>query len=286
MALHTAISLCTGVGMLDHGVSLAYEATGRTLVPLLYVEKEAFRAANLVWQMEQGILAPAPIWSDVRTCADRECSDRLLLTRGRAVAFPVDILFGGIPCQPWSQAGKRAGHDDDRDLWPATLRAIEVYQPRRVFVENVAGHAARGGTERVLTDLWGMDYRATPGCFTSAETGGGFKGLRVFILGETNRKGVNREGIPILWWQQIEAGADANGSGLDLSSQHYTPDRGNVLYREASGCKPSQKPAIESEVVRAPDGLAGWYNEVSAIGDGVDPLAAAYAYLSLEACLC
>ncbi|MGB0722806.1 MAG: DNA cytosine methyltransferase [Gammaproteobacteria bacterium] len=53
--------------------------------------------------------------------------------------FGVDLLAGGVPCPPFSKAGKQLGRDDERDLFPEALRLIDECRPRAVMLENVRG---------------------------------------------------------------------------------------------------------------------------------------------------
>ena len=48
-------------------------------------------------------------------------------------------MAGGVPCPPFSIAGKQLGHDDERDLFPVLLDLVEELSPRAVQVENVRG---------------------------------------------------------------------------------------------------------------------------------------------------
>jgi DNA (cytosine-5)-methyltransferase 1 len=54
----------------------------------------------------------------------------------------VDLLAGGVPCPPFSIAGKQLGMDDERDLFPEALRLVEECRPRAVMLENVRGFLA------------------------------------------------------------------------------------------------------------------------------------------------
>src|SRR3990167_9290588 len=108
------LSLCSGGGGLDLGVRLAVP-TSRVVC---YVEREAPAIALLVAHMQASDLDDAPCWTDIRSFD------------GRPWRGIVDCIIGGIPCQPWSVAGKRKGADDDRNLWPDTLRIIREIGPR------------------------------------------------------------------------------------------------------------------------------------------------------------
>jgi len=60
---------------------------------------------------------------------------------GRAFAG-IDLISGGVPCPPFSIAGKRLGREDERDLFPQALRLVEEASPRAVLIENVRGLAS------------------------------------------------------------------------------------------------------------------------------------------------
>ncbi|MFJ2016313.1 DNA cytosine methyltransferase [Streptomyces nodosus] len=51
----------------------------------------------------------------------------------------LDLLAGGVPCPPFSLAGKRLGRDDERDLFPAALDIVDALRPKAVMIENVRG---------------------------------------------------------------------------------------------------------------------------------------------------
>ena len=51
----------------------------------------------------------------------------------------VDIIAGGPPCQPFSLGGKAKGHNDQRDMFPAAIRAIKTLMPKAFIFENVKG---------------------------------------------------------------------------------------------------------------------------------------------------
>lgn len=51
----------------------------------------------------------------------------------------IQLLAGGIPCPPFSKAGKQLGKNDERDLFPEALRLVDEIRPNAVMLENVRG---------------------------------------------------------------------------------------------------------------------------------------------------
>ena len=73
----------------------------------------------------------------------------------------VDLLAGGVPCPPFSIAGKQLGQDDERDLFPEAIRLIREIRPRAVMLENVRGFLDSGFEEyrqHIFTSIQELGY--------------------------------------------------------------------------------------------------------------------------------
>jgi DNA (cytosine-5)-methyltransferase 1 len=93
----------------------------------------------------------------------------------------VDVITAGYPCQPFSQAGKRKGKDDERHLWPYVRDAIRVLQPAVAVLENVRGHVSMG-LDIVLGDLADMGWDARWGVVRASDAGAPHHRARIFIV--------------------------------------------------------------------------------------------------------
>ena len=300
--LPTVLSLCTGYGGIERGLELA----GFAHRVVAHVEIEAFAVANLVAKMEERQLVPTPIWTDLKTLPVDCFRDR------------VDLLTGGYPCQPFSHAGKRAGEDDPRHLWPYILDIIRAVRPVQCFFENVEGHISLGLRE-VISDLESLGYKTAWGIFSASEVGAPHQRKRVYILGNTgipfgddseadsqcadtdsvrphreeeHRCGSVQRGIKLQHQQERESGqvcedvADTTGIGvqrLRSSGEQESDSHGETQLPMREGQRSTQTNWLpEPNVGRVADGVRDRVDRIRLLGNGVVPQTAAKAWLELS----
>lgn len=107
----------------------------------------------------------------------------------------IDIVTGGFPCQPYSQAGKRLGKEDDRHLWPQMLRAIREIQPTWVVGENVSGLTNWNGGmvfDEVQADLESEGYEVTPFLLPACSVNAPHRRDRIWFVAHSNSCRNNR----------------------------------------------------------------------------------------------
>ncbi|WP_285391236.1 DNA cytosine methyltransferase [Streptomyces sp. RKAG337] len=119
-ALNTCVEICAGAG----GQALGLERAGFVHSALVELDGDAC----------QTLRANRPAWNVVQTDV-RSFDARGLPGTDNGVG----LLAAGVPCPPFSMAGKQLGGEDDRDLFPAVLSLAAVLQPHAVLIENVKG---------------------------------------------------------------------------------------------------------------------------------------------------
>jgi len=113
----TSLEICAGAG----GEALGLEMAGFEHLALVEYEKEYCECLKM----------NRPSWNVINGDV---CLFDGIPYRGR-----VDLLSGGVPCPPFSIAGKQLGEKDERDLFPQMLRLVDEIQPKAVLIENVRG---------------------------------------------------------------------------------------------------------------------------------------------------
>lgn len=121
---YTSIELCAGAG----GQALGLHQAGFKHKLLIEIDKPAYK--TLEFNNAKHSLGWERIFEG---CVEDFAENRAHEFLG------VDLVAGGVPCPPFSKAGKQLGKDDERDLFPAALKIVGKTQPRAVMLENVAG---------------------------------------------------------------------------------------------------------------------------------------------------
>ena len=111
-----SIEMCAGAG----GQALGLEKAGFDHIDLIEIDHnacETLRQNRPFWNVVEG---------DLRNYTAKHIKD-------------LDLLAGGVPCQPFSKAGKQLGSEDERDLFFEAIRLVGESKPKAVMLENVRG---------------------------------------------------------------------------------------------------------------------------------------------------
>jgi len=97
-----------------------------------------------------------------------------------------DLLTGGFPCQPFSNAGLKLGKEDnDRYLWPEMFRVIKEARPRFVLAENVTP-LVRLALDEVLSDLGSEGYSCGTVVLPACAVNASHRRPRCWVLAHAN----------------------------------------------------------------------------------------------------
>lgn len=115
----SSVEVCTGAG----GQALGLEQSGFRHEAVVEIDahcRDTLRLNRPEWNVVEG------------------AQTDLSMFDGRPYAG-IDLLAGGLPCPPFSVAGKQLGKNDERNLFPDALRVIDETRPKSVMIENVRG---------------------------------------------------------------------------------------------------------------------------------------------------
>ena len=134
--MFSSVEVCAGAG----GQALGLEAAGFSHEAVVEIEKDFCATLRL----------NRPAWNVIE--------QDLNVFDGRPYKG-IDLFAGGLPCPPFSIAGKQLGENDERNLFPVALRLIDEIRPRAIMIENV-----RGFLGAVFEDYRGHLCLAPLGC--------------------------------------------------------------------------------------------------------------------------
>lgn len=168
--MYNTIEICAGAG----GQALGLEQAGFHHLALVEYEEEYCKCLK----------ENRPKWNVL--CQDVHQFD------GTPYIGQIDLLAGGVPCPPFSIAGKQLGANDERDLFPQMLRLVKEINPKTVLIENVKGFLSNSFAEYrndILETLNLLGYHTHIQLLNASDYGVSQLRPRVIIIGI--RKDIN-----------------------------------------------------------------------------------------------
>lgn len=190
------------------------------------------------------------------------CHEAIETTSFISYRHKIDILTGGFPCQPFSNAGKQRGASDPRYLVHQYARVIKEIESPFFIAENVPG-ILRHEFNKICSLLAGKEYTIQPFCIPSSSAGGLSNRNRVWIIGvrwdafysDTNRKRWNYQKEYQHWWTK-QGGTELPDYEIDITRQMVS-----------KGVRNGSDPRIFGVA----DGLPSRMDRLKQIGNAIDP---------------
>ncbi|AFY55570.1 DNA-methyltransferase Dcm [Rivularia sp. PCC 7116] len=164
----TSLELCAGAG----GQALGLEQAGFSHIALIENDSHPCNTLKL----------NRPNWNVIK--ADLRAFD--------AREFKgIDMVAGGVPCQPFSSGGKQLGCLDERDLFPEVIRIISECLPNFILLENVRGLSSikfNNYRNWIISELNYLGYYCEWKVINSAEYGVSQARLRFILVGRKDKE--------------------------------------------------------------------------------------------------
>jgi DNA (cytosine-5)-methyltransferase 1 len=175
---YTSIEICAGAG----GQALGLELAGFEHLALVEIEQLACHTLRL----------NRPNWNILH--------DNVKDFSAKKYAG-VDLFAGGVPCPPFSIAGRQLGADDERDLFPEALRLISECKPKAVMLENVKGLLDKkfeGYRQTIISTLESLGYKCSWQLVNASDYGVSQLRPRAILIG------LKKEFFPFFKWPAKE----------------------------------------------------------------------------------
>lgn len=173
----------------------------------------------------------------------------------------IDIVTAGFPCQPFSNNGKRQGKDDERNLWPETIRVIRSINPRWFVGENVPGIVSWDNGKyitEIQNDLRKEGYEVWCFLIPALSVGAEHKRERLWII--ANNKSIGMERM------------------RPEGEQKSHPLAGEILpLRNSNG-----EWQVEPDVRRTNDGISARMDRLISLGNAIVPQVAYQIFKAIE----
>jgi DNA (cytosine-5)-methyltransferase 1 len=287
------IDLYSGIG----GFSLAGDWMGWRTIQFCEINVYCIKILKKHWP-------EIPIHRNIKTLTASTVIQNKLYDKNQ-----ISIVTGGVPCQPWSSAGKRKGEEDVRNLWPETIEFVGTYKPEWFVFENVIGFVNWNEGmvfKQTISDLESKDYEVLPIVLPACGIGAWHKRDRIWLIGKNknhtsysysdsnrfyrtkvNQYGWTKQGRTELFDKQIsklKSIRSVLGNSPNQGLQEWKEDQfsQSVFHAERASPSGERQWNAEPNVGRVADGIPNRVDRIKALGNAVVPQLVVMIYKAIE----